>query len=332
MKQFYLILFIIFQVILSDFALSDDTSWCDNAVDLSSDFTPTKDQHDLPYCYAFAVTSLVENYECRSNRQNPCRSLSVMDAISQYPDAFFTRGSLYDRENFTIGENGGYASKLLKIIKDNGLCLEELAPDKVIKDSQPERQGWIQLAQNFSTLYSYNKIGLCDQSVIDDVIKETTAILRDSDKKGFNERLMGALIEPNSREFLKSLFVSSDCVKNRIKSDFDIEKKGIPGTWIEPERSEFIKKSISRTLRSDTPLLVSMACEGTNICEENAGLCGDGGVHALVIKGMRKNKTTGKCELLLHNSWGKWWQDKNNGGYVDADLIINNIHTLMWLR
>lgn len=70
-------------VALSRYANGNGLAWV-----LDSNFTEeisfgeeVKNQEDLGYCFAFAATSLVENYVCRTEKH--CESLSAMDAISQ---------------------------------------------------------------------------------------------------------------------------------------------------------------------------------------------------------------------------------------------------------
>ncbi len=54
--------------------------------------------------------------------------------------------------------------------------------------------------------------------------------------------------------------------------------------------------------------------------------------HTTVVSGYRvacptNNYSGAGCrkQLLIHNCWGKDWQDQNNGGWVDADLFVQHI-------
>lgn len=56
------------------------------------------------------------------------------------------------------------------------------------------------------------------------------------------------------------------------------------------------------------------------------GEIADGGTHSLVISGFKrvKNLNVTKDVFKLHNSWGVEWQNKNNDGWVDADVFVQN--------
>ena len=63
------------------------------------------------------------------------------------------------------------------------------------------------------------------------------------------------------------------------------------------------------------------------------------GAHASVIIGQRKNKSTGKCEFLLRNSWGKNtqnyvhkdWEDDEGNHWIDASHLMKNTFGVKYL-
>jgi hypothetical protein len=93
-----------------------------------------------------------------------------------------------------------------------------------------------------------------------------------------------------------------------------------------PTQVANFKQTIASNLQKKIPMGVEFRCIGSGVCP--IGMT-DG--HGVVIKGMRKNPASGKCELLIHNSWGKTWQNDHNGGWVEATPLIEKSYEYAWI-
>lgn len=344
-KYEFIYALIVFLLFTAQGRASLDNSWCSNSVDLSSDFLPVKNQRDLGYCYAFAVTSLLENYAIRTMPQKEHKSFSALDAISQYYNSITSFGRA-DHELNTNYAVGGYPYNLLNAIQDRGLCSEDAAPYDQFNYQYSPRQSWDILVDRFNQFLMYNPnprtpvvTNKCESNVLTETISAVQSVFDIVPRnEEVEERIHRAR---NGRDFLSSMLITDKCKRNREKLDYNVMYNGDRGT---------LRNDIVDNLNKGIPVIATVNCKFNNLCDFRT----DGDIledlveeaecsvnhdcsrknpqHAVIIKGVRQNPETQQCEFLIHNSWGDAWQRENNGGYVDAATIIASLENITWVE
>lgn len=126
-------------------------------------------------------------------------------------------------------------------------------------------------------------------------------------------------------EFLYSLVFNKACAKKISLSE--PPKIGIFPKNEPSEKSDLLGKlkEALGTAQQNRPVLLGNVCLYTDKTSKECL------THSLVISGYKlicadKEKKNCKQALKVHNCWGKDWQDKNNDGWVDAELLLANVN------
>lgn len=138
-----------------------------------------------------------------------------------------------------------------------------------------------------------------------------------SNMTGFDENVINlkqALAKKSYDEFLYTLFFA-DCKLKDVSRGFRQVK--FPQDDMAVTNDE-LKQKIKEGLSADHPVLFPNLCMNMQ-----NGKCAEG--HSIVITGYKKMCCGSKCTdvFKVHNSWGQEWQDRNNGGWVSANDLLD---------
>lgn len=323
----YILLIIIFLFELNAFAEYPYTTYDDSYTDNGSVYevtplTPIKSQDGIGLCYAFAATSLLENYRCRElnlNCNDPHELLSSLDVTS------------YNQLK-NLKEAGSTNMILSNIQKSNKKvareeCIQFSTLVHQIKDEKNliysnEKQGWLFLARKWNEYKGIGKNG--------EIIKRNDCVgcLVDSIKttlvniKTPADQIKNAFLEAHSmEEFLYKALLPSECLKeDKMASIPDFIAKGYPD---ENEGKKISDDDLSKKIES---LLISNIPLHMRICSDQIRPCRDGSGHAIVLVGIKEvcSEINGDCKTVVKvkNSWGISWQKQTNDGWVDLNILI----------
>ena len=128
--------------------------------------------------------------------------------------------------------------------------------------------------------------------------------------------LKKALTKNNFDEFLYTLFFD-DCKRENFPSGFSA--MAFP---LDQEVNTYdAKLQIIKGLKLGKPVNLPYLCISGN----TGNKCAEG--HSIVISGYKNvvNSMNTKGLFKVHNSWGIEWQKMNNDGWVDGDILTQNI-------
>ncbi|WP_374076674.1 hypothetical protein [Bdellovibrio bacteriovorus] len=193
---------------------------------------------------------------------------------------------------------------------------------------------WERLKNHYNSYRS--KLG-CDSCLSQIYATAVDDINENLNLKSSNQDLLKAFAQDTYEKFLDELLGASKCSETGQLAFFEGASKVTYEMFPEPgdKDPKKLKESVTPTqfknkvkevLKTGRPLSLGNICVGP----EPAANCRPQNHHAIVIAGYREIcNEGGKCRdaFKVINSWGKSWQDENDGGWVDADSLIE--HTKM---
>ena len=307
-----------------------------------------KTQDDLGDCKAFSLAAILQQYvntKWKSDIPDPKNPPSDM-AISHFGLMAYTNRSRYNGENLEELLAKGYSKDELNIkgldyslqfLQENGRNMEGVIDDLskngnslILENCKPFEN----LTKEFSLKGSK---GLEKRDEFINYLKEIFQNLKNSTEQSikdctqeintlnkfvnlnFNQNtLKKALTKNNFDQFLYTLFFN-ECKMENFPSGF--RSATFPLDSMDVTFKE-VKEQIIKGLKYGKPVLFPSLV----MYKRSDGEIADGGTHSLVISGFKrvKNLNVTKDVFKLHNSWGVEWQNKNNDGWVDADVFVQN--------
>lgn len=286
-----------------------------------------KTQDDLGECRAFSLATIIQKFTCDKWKSDipDCKNPPADSAISYIGMMVYTN----NRDNAkSIEFNQKNISGMYEIISNlaksgNKLILESCKPfDKMVNNFSTTGQVGLDKRDKF---FSYLK------DLYESRKRNTEANIADCPEClaeininiGLNadlSNLKKALTKKNYNEFIYSLFFDS-CKMESFPASFSPRDYPDDKTFAQPSD---IKNKVKEGLSKGKPVLFPA------LCFEKAedGTCAS--VHSIVIAGYKKSchpVEKNNCRELfkVHNSWGASWQKANNDGWVDADILVQNV-------
>ncbi len=287
--------------------------------------TPIKTQDGIGVCYGFSTTSLLETYRCKELKldcSNPKEMLSTFDVTSYY-----------GRDSKSLSEGGNITPLLKKLLKANprSVTREECIPfsslahqindkKKVIKRN--EGKGWDYLIAKWNE-YKGNgkKTNDCVTCLAND-IKNTLVNLKTPADQIANAFTTATDME----EFLYMSILPKECLQEANQAAIPEFKINFYPDGLSDTTDEMLANKVSEILNSGTPLEIGICADKsyTPHCDDKEG-------HSIALYGIKEvcNKF-GECRKVVKvkNSYGKSWQDKNNGGWIDLKELVKSSNSL----
>lgn len=286
-----------------------------------------RDQDGFGTCYAFAITSLIDQACMKEGVCSKSRSISVLDVIAR---------TQFDRDK-DFGFDGGYMSSITKIFQnsqDNIFAEESCAPyQQILNYSKP--------AAEFD-INNYPRL-----KALRDIYKETS---NQYDENGFclncskkffqqyydfsdqmivklNHAVSKLRLIKSFNEFLSVVLIPQTC-RHKI-TGITLPKMTFEEDYID-SIADF-RATIKSKVMSDKPVAIN-ACTWQRECmnnidspincsqEHRVRICA---AHAFLLDGQRKICEESKCryQYRVHNSWGKDFEWRNDNGWVNENTL-----------
>ncbi|WGS48515.1 hypothetical protein LFL96_12020 [Paraburkholderia sp. D15] len=328
---------------LSDYSVKDGTTL------LVKNMPPVESQGGLPICHGYSAAAIVQQYLCEVDNWD-CQHLSQERKIA--PIGMATYSKLSDAKK-KINDFEGYegvvlaGSGALNLINGAvfiGMTYSNICYpyEKVVAENSNDTRV---LDDKFEKLKSSYKDAHRDpQSACIDCLADE--LQRDFDKKVAANDLKAAVAQDTFEKFLYStlLYGCDEVVEIVPKPVVHVFPSATGGAAYKRVRQDEVQPS--QRLSSYGPTIEKIrGVLATGRPVQVDGICVDGkpnackSGHSVVIAGYREMcSSSGKgCReaLLIHNSWGEDWQEKHDGGWVDAYTLLETTGyasgTLSWL-
>lgn len=299
-----------------------DDSYTDSTVPVEiSDSTPIKSQDGIGLCYAFSVTSLLENYRCRElhlDCSDPKEFLSPLDVSSYYQNKSLVEGG----EPIKILSNIQRSKR--KIAKEEcvqfSALVHQMTDDKNLTYKN-EKIGWSFLVQKWN---EYKSVGVKVKS--NDCVECLALEIKNAlpNIQTPMRQLENAFTNAHTQEeFLYKSLLPVQCLEEENMIDIpSFVAKSYPGNDTKADASSLSKK-VESLLLSNTPLEMSICTAKTfdGKCQKDKG-------HSIALFGIKQvcNTTKSDCKSVvkIKNSYGNQWQLQNNDGWVDLQTLVES--------
>ena len=243
--------------------------------------------------------------------------------------------------SFGIGKGGWGASALQRVQEvAKYYVTEQCAPfSQIVNKSTSYEQNVKLLEGSWNRLHnlydSYKKKQDCPTCLTEITATAKDKISQDFDLKASNEQILKAFAEDTYEKFLDKLLIPEQCrdPKKMMIVSTNLKTHSFPPDNTTSNFSDASKILID-TLKKDIPVQMGFCMDDQFQSYKNCK-----NAHSVVISGFRKFcKSPDDCRISLkvQNSWGQQWQDKNDGGWVDAKTILDRTsysqNTLSWLE
>jgi hypothetical protein len=279
-------------------------------------------QNGLGECRAFSLAVLLQYYTCQKWKSDipDCKNPPADSAISYFGLLAYTN-QIVDQPN-TFQPNQEKTRSMYNIIEGisksgNRLILESCKPfDNLTKNFSASVYKGEEKRDDF---FNYLKQLFLTPKNKNNIVEYTAEVnkLNDYVDLKFNQpAFIKAIRKENFDEFLYTLFFD-DCKRENFPSGFSAMAFPLD----QEVTTNDLKLQVIEGLKYGKPVNLPYICISANIgnkCEEG---------HSIVIAGFKNvvNKNDRKDLFKVHNSWGVEWQKGNNDGWVDADIICQNI-------
>ncbi len=301
---------------------------------LVPNLTPIKAQDGVGVCYGFTATTLLEHYRCRElnlDCSKPSEVLSSLDVTSYYGE----------KKN-SLKQGGTVFSSLTRIsAKTTTIAREECIPfnsmvhqmQNVRGTKKNEEVGWRYLELKWQEYKGINKAANdCVTCLATDIKKNIAGI------KTPAEQISEAFSTSSDlEEFLYKSILPKECLE-KDKAAFmpPFTPKSFPDlnreqTAIEDISEAILVKKVTDLLSAQTPVEMGICADKkwSPDCEDNEG-------HSITLVGIKEacGKTPKECRkmVLVRNSYGKNWQDRTNGGWIDLEEVVKSSLALTKFR
>lgn len=297
-------------------------------------------QDTLGLCYSFAAAAIMTAEKCRIEKKD-CNNLPDSEVFSPLDVARF--GNDPDGENtfessyrgIREGGPGAFTLEVAATFVGNAASQQCMSLDKVLTKIGGAQMGTEAQVAAFKRLRKkydeYRKIDPNCQTCLSDFFATAkTEVDKDFAVDTDPARLLKAFSEETYEKFFDRLVTPKECARAKNRAYFE----GMGSTEI----SLFPKKGhkanyansiaeIKKQLSAGHPILLSNICLNEKYSDDCPAPGVEGGnKHATVISGYRRMcDKANKCydAVQIHNSWGQEWQDTYNGGWVDAETLLN---------
>lgn len=285
---------------------------CDSSFVELQNLPPLRDQGVYGLCYAHSGMMLLDYMRC-SNDKNPA-------ACYENPGSVLHLAKFYSGKNEERIEVGGTPDVMLKSFLES----RKLAPEKCAK-----YEDW----KNLDQYYRSERSGLSappeDQPELDYFYYISKRLKKNASTDEMNcwaKELIDSGVEQNLQDIMAvlqkgrylhwqelrfKLLVPKSCINQAISyPEYDL--KAYPPTYADKKSFKGFRDFIFSALSNGVPLEASFKA-------------GPGEYHSSTIVGQRHVCDARKCELQykIHNSYGKSWQENNDGGWVNAKNLVN---------
>jgi len=282
-----------------------------------------KTQDDIGDCKAFSLAVLLQHYTCQKWKSDipDCKNPPSDSAISYFGLMAYTNQARGEDNTFQPNQDDGRG--MYNIINDlsnsgNRLILESCKSSEIMAKSFSYAEEGLEKRDNFFKYLKEifeklkNKNNLSNTDLTQEIINLNGYVNLD-----FNQvSLKKALTKEDFDKFLYALFFEN-CRKEDFPTGFSAAAYPLDSMNVTPNE---IKNQIIKGLKLDKPVLFPSLC----LSQDKSDKCNIS--HAFVISGFKQVKKIDivKDVFKVHNSWGLEWQLKNNGGWLDADIITQN--------
>ncbi|WP_295900348.1 hypothetical protein [uncultured Bdellovibrio sp.] len=322
-----------------------DSSYAQKKVDLEIKNMPRITSQDgLGICYAHVAATMMQTENCRTLKIKDCGSLqenqlfSPLDLTrlhrtndngeystlrSSYKGLDISGGSVHDA--IIIGALGTKAAA-----SEECLSLDRILSKMNTRGETNDAQNamWTRLKQQYDAAKKEAKgkegCAECLNNIYTTAADKTMPeVEKNLNLKVDNVKLAQAFAQDTFNKFLDDLLGASACRKPSQMVYFEnaegLTYEAFPTS--DNATSEQMKDKVKEVLKTGRPLALTNICLG----QEPAKSCNEKNFHAVVIAGYRTIcNSAGKCRdsFKVVNSWGKSWQDQNDGGWLDADALL----------
>lgn len=312
-------------------------------------------QDSLGICFAFSSAAVLQQFYCTKKKLD-CQNLDLKKKISPLQmAAFSTNGdpeNIKDLESYdSIQEGGSGRKSLINAIDVTQMGFTDscFPWDQFVSKHGEDPQVHAAIFEKLKTAYVDHK--KTEATFCLDCLSKT--LQQEFDMKIDDVRLLEALRTKTYQHFLYAIFLKdreNDPVNTYCKdligfSTGSIEifpkEKGVISNY--KDVMEVIKKVTANKMSLNLDgICMERKENGECVCTEMAnGKCVKEARHSVAIAGYEKaclqtDACKNSCEkkgcyreaVKIHNSWGKSWQNKFDGGWVDAETLIKETEPL----
>lgn len=290
---------------------------------------PIKTQDTMGDCRAFSLAAVIQKFICDNTKpKDPNENITKCNpppperAISYFGMMIYTNSILANAKTLQPNQKDQIRTdSIIAKITDasDGFVLESCKPfDQFTANFSFYNNSGDKKAMAFLsyTKQLYDTLGNTDATAIKDCPECLEQL---SNMTGFEANainLKQALSKKSYDEFLFTLLFA-DCKLREVSRGF---RQITYPQETSKVSNEDLKNRIKQGLNANHPVLFPYLCLES---KENGNDCKYG--HSVVISGFKKICCGDKCTDLfkVHNSWGQDWQDRNKGGWVSADNLLN---------
>lgn len=294
-----------------------------------------RSQDSVGACHAFSATVLIQKYYCELKKVSDCAGLPADKEISpigvlQYSDAYEPGKEPKNYvKNTSIQLNAGGAALVALINAKNNFSFyrESCFPfDQFVEKFGASKDVMNTTLAKLEDFYKKNKYknkteadaAEACESCLSEKIQPISGIFP---TEKYLENIHMGLKKDTFGEFLYETIFSSGCKTIDLPS---------PSLSIFPDvqkttatTKDDIKNKVIEVVKSGLPVSIGEICVARAQAKDGCGL------HEFIVSGTKQVCDSGKCRELfkVQNSWGQEWQKEFNGGWVDAESILDNIKT-----
>jgi hypothetical protein len=324
---------------------------------------PVASQADLPFCYAYSAAQMADAW--RFSHQGP-DGHHVSPIVAALEAATRHRWPLAHLNRRELAETGGTVCPVLDFLRGHAACDERVLHDyaearDVSRMSRALRQAY-EVYHDYTDRFRHYRLSMDNiggQGAPDGRLRaELRAVARDRITQVLNEagyaemtpardELEGLLEKSNPLDFLKAL-VSRGCrdgarFQARIPDCHRMGRDDDPARMIERIHRRLGGADPQPTAISYCSELLSRGREyfGRERAQAGAPCVHDDG-HVSLVVGRRRDPASGRCQLLVRNTWGAdcdgyhrdWHCPAENPGnvYVDEGALRANLYGISYLE
>jgi len=300
-----------------------------------SKMPPLRNQGDAGHCFAFSTASAIDHFLCSEKNSHfdfndlCLKNLPIVSSLQ------LTSLSTGSKERVIV--EGGFASGILLTIGqvDPYLILETCAPYEkylnYLDQYTNQKQGPESLFQTVERIYNGQLAQHYSCGTEFARVLANHTLNMDTDQimsfsrghyNSFGELLYNTMIPRRCHGSDKMIHVFQEI-------DFD-SRQGTQFLFQSQIDYDYFYKTVTEQISQDIPVIINFFT-GASDAEIDR-------IHSALITGIQQCKQKKECKTLfkIQNSYGDWWQSQYNGGWVQADpLIERSVYTdlsLVWTK
>lgn len=304
-------------------------------------------QDGLGICYAHVAATLMQAENCRALKVD-CSSLPESALFSplaltrlRAPDqgeALPEQYGAYKGLNVDGGNNHNTAMIGALVVRrapsEECLSLDRVLSKMQTRGETTEAQAamWEGLRMQFETVKKQAQAKANCAECLNNIYataveKMTPEVEKNLNLKTDNVRMAQAFAAETYEKFLDEFLGAGQCRRPSQQVSFEnyqnVKYETFPSEGSASPQAA--KAKVKEVLKGGRPVALANLCLGNAAASQ----CEPDKLHSVVIAGYRTVcNSGGKCRDLFKviNSWGKSWQDQNDGGWLDADSILTRTH------